>query len=132
MSVQQVIKSLWVSPNTLLGVLFMPAAVLSGGRARVAEGVIELYGPAVAWLLQHGIPLHGGAHAITLGHVIIARDSETLVRCRHHERVHVRQYERWGPLFIPAYLIASLVAYCRGGHPYHDNSFEREARCQEE
>jgi hypothetical protein len=132
MSVQQIIKYLWASPNTLLGVLFMPAAVLSGGRIQVVDGIIELYGPAVAWLLQQCIPLQGGAHGITFGHVIIARDKDVLARCRHHEQAHVRQYERWGPLFIPVYLIASVVAYCQGGHPYHDNHFEQEARCQEE
>lgn len=132
MFIRQVMKYLWASPNTLLGLLFIPTAVLSGDRVRVVEGIIELYGPTVAWFLQHGIPLQGGAHAITFGHVIIARDKEVLVRCRHHERIHVRQYERWGPLFIPAYLIASIVAYCQGGDPYHDNHFEQEARHQEE
>ena len=30
--------------------------------------------------------------------------------------------------FIPAYLIASLLAWRRGGHYYHDNWFERDAR----
>ena len=47
---------------------------------------------------------------------------------RAHERVHVRQYEWWGPLFVPAYLLAGLWALIHGGHPYFDNRFEREAR----
>jgi hypothetical protein len=41
--------------------------------------------------------------------------------------VHVRQYERWGPLFVPAYLLSSLVELLRGRRPYRDNWFEREA-----
>ena len=41
--------------------------------------------------------------------------------------VHVRQCERWGPLFLPAYGVASLVAWARGKRPYLDNRFEREA-----
>ena len=65
--------------------------------------------------------------AMTLGHVIWGCDELCLARCRDHEQVHVRQYERWGPLFIPAYLIASLVAHRRGLDPYFDNPFEREA-----
>ena len=39
----------------------------------------------------------------------------------------VRKAERWGPLFLPAYGIASLLAWWRGGHYYYDNAFEREA-----
>jgi hypothetical protein len=46
---------------------------------------------------------------------------------RAHEQVHVRQYERWGPLFVPAYLLSSLVELLRGRRPYRDNWFEREA-----
>jgi hypothetical protein len=42
--------------------------------------------------------------------------------------VHVRQYERWGPLFVPAYLVSSLVLWLRGRDPYWDNPFEVEAR----
>jgi hypothetical protein len=47
--------------------------------------------------------------------------------CRAHERVHVRQCERWGIFFLPAYLGGSLWAAMRGGDPYRDNPFEREA-----
>jgi hypothetical protein len=66
--------------------------------------------------------------AITLGHVVLARSAADLARCRLHELVHVRQYERWGPLFPPLYLLASCSALLRGTHPYLDNHFEREAR----
>jgi hypothetical protein len=45
-----------------------------------------------------------------------------------HERVHVAQYERWGPLFIPVYLLAGLVTKLRGGRAYADNPFELAAR----
>jgi hypothetical protein len=39
----------------------------------------------------------------------------------------VRQAEKWGPLFFPAYGVASLIAIARGRHFYRDNVFEREA-----
>ena len=39
----------------------------------------------------------------------------------------MRQYERWGPFFIPAYLLSSLVQLLRRRDPYLDNRFEREA-----
>jgi hypothetical protein len=69
----------------------------------------------------------GGATAMTLGHVILARDIFCRDSAREHELVHVRQYERWGPAFIPAYFACSLVLWLRGRHPYFDNPFEREA-----
>ena len=50
---------------------------------------------------------------------------------RTHERVHVAQYERWGPFFLPAYVAASLWAFARGGDFYLDNVFERAAREKE-
>lgn len=64
---------------------------------------------------------------MTLGHVVLGCNAQTLQITRRHERVHVAQCERWGPLFIPAYLFASLLALLRGRHPYRDNHFEREA-----
>ena len=48
---------------------------------------------------------------MTLGHVIIGRDRWSLDFCRDHEQAHVRQVERWGIAFIPAYLLASLLAW---------------------
>ena len=73
-------------------------------------------------------PLARGADAMTLGHVVIGRDARALELTRTHERVHVRQYEWWGPFFVPAYLVAGACALMHGGHPYFDNRFEREAR----
>jgi hypothetical protein len=66
---------------------------------------------------------------MTFGHVVVGRDQWTLASCRAHERVHVRQYERWGPFFIPAYVAASVWAILRRRHPYFDNPFEVEAAC---
>ena len=68
---------------------------------------------------------------MTLGHVVVGRDAGSLERTRAHERAHVRQYSVWGPFFLPAYCLASLIAALRGRHYYRDNQFEREA-CQVE
>ncbi len=64
---------------------------------------------------------------MTLGHVVLGLNPSTLEATRAHERVHVRQCERWGPFFLPAYGLASLLAAVRGGDAYRDNRFEREA-----
>lgn len=118
---------LWAGPASLLGLLAAALAAPGGLRGRRVEGVLELHGPLLArWLARCPGP-PGGACALTLGHVVLGRDAPTLDRVRRHERVHVRQYERWGPLFIPAYLAASLWALLAGGDPYRDNPFERSA-----
>lgn len=64
---------------------------------------------------------------MTLGYVVLLTPDappEVMV----HERVHIQQAEKWGPLFLPAYLAAMLLARTQGHDPYWDNSFEAEAR----
>lgn len=117
---------LWVLPTTCVGLPFVPLAWLGGGRVRVVRGVMEVHGRWVAKVLER-VPIVGGASAMTLGHIVIGRDAACLESTREHERVHVRQVERWGPLFIPAYLTASVLVRLRGLDPYLDNPFEREA-----
>lgn len=116
----------WASPNSAIG-LTLAALALRPRRLRLVDGVLEAHGPLLRWLLAR-MPLapHGVA-AMTLGHVVIGRDPRTLDATRSHERIHVAQYERWGALFLPAYVGSSLWALLRGGHPYFDNAFEREA-----
>jgi len=96
-------------------------------RARLVDGALEAHGPGLAWLLSHLTLMPGGAAAMTLGHVVLARDGQSLESTRAHERVHVRQCEVWGPLFVPAYLAASLWALLRGGDFYFNNWFEVQA-----
>jgi hypothetical protein len=123
----RVLTYLWACPTTLVAlVLFAPWSVFAGG-VRIVDGVIEIHGGLASLFLRYGTFLRGGASAMTLGHVVIARTAELHELTRSHERIHVRQYERWGPLFIPAYLIASLAVRLRGGDAYRDNPFEREA-----
>lgn len=122
-----ILRYLWASPTTLMGLLFVGLALVSGGRARVRQGAIESHGGLVSLLLRRVVPLKGGAMALTLGHVILGASAAALDVARAHEHIHVRQCERWGPFFLPAYVIASVVAAVRGGHFYRDNVFEREA-----
>jgi hypothetical protein len=65
--------------------------------------------------------------AITIGRWILAwrpLDDTELA----HELEHVRQWQRYGLLFIPRYLRASWRAARAGGDRYRDNLFERAAR----
>ena len=125
------IRYLWALPNTVLGLALLPLLVASGGHVQVVNGVLELHGGVVTWLLRRLVPLGGGALALTLGHVVLGRDRPTLAATRGHERAHVRQCERWGPVFIPAYLAAGAWALIRGRDAYAANYFERQARRQE-
>ena len=121
---------LWAGPATLLGLLLSALAGRSVQRHWQA-GVLEVSSPRIAhWLT---LPWYGGGNfaAITLGHVVLGRCEGTLARCRAHEHAHVRQYERWGILLLPAYLVASGIARFRGGDAYIDNMFEVQARAAE-
>jgi hypothetical protein len=117
---------LWAAPVSIPGLLLALAARYRGATD-VVDGVVEAHGPLLAWGLRRLVPLDGGAAAITLGHVVLARSQDALEMTRAHERVHVRQYERWGLFLVPAYLGASVWALLRRRHPYFDNPFEREA-----
>ncbi len=99
---------LWAAPNSLLGLLLGAAGRLGGGRILLKDGVVEIDGRALRWLLARAPLAPAGVAAITLGHVVLGRSALCLDRCRAHELVHVRQYERWGPLFLPAYAASSL------------------------
>jgi len=123
---------LWALPTTALGLIVALLSLLSGGKIQIVNGVLEVYGGFATLLLRRCVPLHGGASAMTplamtLGHVVIGQDAALLELTRTHERIHVRQVERWGPLFIPLYLLFSLISLLRGRDPYRDNPFEREA-----
>jgi hypothetical protein len=116
----------WAAPNTLLGVTFLPLALLTGGGVQLRRGALELHGGLIRWLLER-LPLVGGASGMTLGHVILGLDRPTLDYIRDHEQVHVRQYMRWGPAFLPAYIVCSLAMPLLGRRAYRDNPFEVEA-----
>jgi hypothetical protein len=53
----------------------------------------------------------------------------SLAALRAHERRHVRQYERLGPFFLPAYFLIGALIWLRGGRPYLDHPLERQAGC---
>ena len=132
-TLRRILVYMWAAPTSVIGLLFLipPMLRLTHVHMRIVDGVLELHGGLVTRFLRHGTFLRGGAAAMTLGHVVLGVNQRALDETRDHERVHVRQVERWGPAFIPAYLLASVIAWMRGQHPYLDNYFEREAfgRC---
>jgi hypothetical protein len=124
----QLFGYLWALPATCLGLVCAAIGLASGARMQWVEGVLEVHGGFVTWMLKHGMPwMEGGAAAMTLGHVVLGCDRESLDITRRHERVHVRQYQRWGPLFLPLYGYYSFVLWWQGRDAYRDNPFEVEA-----
>jgi hypothetical protein len=121
---------LWAAPVSAAALPALPLALATGGSARILDGVLEIEGGALSALLHAvpGFPIS----AITLGHVVLAADAGEHARCRAHERIHVRQYERWGLLFPLLYLGSSAAAFLAGGSAYRDNVFEKAAFRAEE
>ncbi len=111
----------WAGPTTALG-LAASAASLALPRPN-GSVLLSVSGRGFArWFLARR-----GYCAITLGHVVLLTP-QAPPEVLPHELVHVRQCERWGPLFLPAYLLAMFAVRLRGGNPYFDNPFEVEAR----
>ncbi len=123
------LRVLWALPCSMVGALLGVAIMAVGGSARRVDHTIEV---ALAVEQQH-TPVWARRlrfSAITLGHVIVGQSHEALAALRAHERVHVQQYERLGPLFLVAYPGASVWALIRGRCPYRGNHFEQQAFAQ--
>ena len=71
----------WAAPTTAVGLFAGVVTLASGGRAQVREGAIEFHGGFSTWMLRRV----AGAWAMTLGHVILGRDTWALDVCRKHE-----------------------------------------------
>ncbi len=136
MSTRRVLKKLlwllghlWALPVTLLGLLIaLPFARL---HSVDAEGLLHFVARPERWLGRY--LRRSNILAFTLGATVTYADAgglqqPTLVR---HERAHVVQTLVLGPLFLPLYGLASLWQFVRGGHPYFDNVFERQAHAAE-
>ena len=122
----QFVKIVWAFPNTLIGLTVGVLALMTGGKHQFRGGCIEFYGGFVTWALKR-LPLIGGVLAMTLGHSVIGQTALGLAIAREHEHVHVRQYERWGPFFLPAYFGMSAWLWLQGRDCYRENPFEIEA-----
>lgn len=117
----------WAAPCTLIAGIAAPVALATGGRIGIHSGVIEIWGGVFERLLPRVGP-GLGIVAITVGHCVMATNECGLHQTRAHERVHVAQFERWGPLFPFLYAMSSVAAWARGADYYLDNHFEQEAR----
>jgi hypothetical protein len=124
--VLKILMVVWASPYTLLGCAIGLVGLCTGGRGRFRDGAIEFYEGGTKWFVRH-LPLGEFTAGFTLGHTILGQTAAGLEVVSAHERVHVRQFERWGPLMGPAYLLASAWMWATGRDAYRDNPFEVQA-----
>lgn len=118
---------LWAAPISLIGLALGILSLLGNCKFRLEGGVLECVGGRILPLFLSILGLRMQVQAITLGHVVLARNNEAMQTLRAHERIHVTQYERWGLFFLPLYFGSSIQAFFRGKDTYYDNHFEKAA-----
>ncbi len=123
----RLLRYLWAAPCSAAGLVLVLPALLLGAQARFRDGTLQVVGGGLATGIAR-LPTRLTLQAITNGHVIYAVSERAMATYRAHELVHVRQYERWGPLFPLLYLGSSLFQKWQGRDPYFANHFEREAQ----
>src|SRR5438045_5768990 len=102
------VRYAWAFPATTVGLLFTAAALFAAATIRFGDGVIEVAGGHLDRIVSL-LPARTRFVAITFGPVIIGIDQAVLRRVRVHEHVHGEQYERWGVLCFPIYLVSRRV-----------------------
>ena len=116
---------IWASPYSCFGLIVGAIGCLTGGKMQRKGCALEFFGGGTNWFLRNFCG--PWVSAITFGHTILGQSPDLLDHCREHEWVHVRQYQRWGPFFGPAYVASSILVWMQGKDAYRDNHFEREA-----
>ena len=119
-------RLLWAAPCSLVGLLLGATLLAFGGSCRRVGHTLE-FSRFAACTPPDSVFARLPWQGITFGHVILGSSASALQALRSHERVHVRQYERWGVFFFLAYPLSSLFALLRGHCPYRGNAFEQEA-----
>jgi hypothetical protein len=119
---------MWAAPCSALGLVLSVPMLVTGARIQIIHGVLEIAWPSTAPRAAQHVPFT----AITFGHVVLSVSRAELTRLRMHEHAHVRQYERWGLLFLLLYPASSLWQLLRGRGAYWDNGFEVQARASEQ
>lgn len=126
------LRDVWrLLPGDLLGLTVMRGCGIAASTRRVDAGDVTAVliedSRVGRWFRAHPIPIRAqtlGRHVFALGPL----EDDILA----HECEHIRQWERFGPLYLPLYFGSSAVEFLRGGRPYWDNAFEVAARVQAE
>ncbi len=115
------IAEAWRWPNDALGRL--AGGIVSGARRRTVDGAEIHEDPAYDRLFRL-VPRH--PRAMTFGSTVIAREPLDVAAVTH-ECTHVSQYRRYGPLYLPLYLLGAAWGVARHRDMYLGNPFEAQA-----
>jgi hypothetical protein len=114
-------------PGDALGMAVMRGCGVEAPTRIVQSGdvtAVMVEDPRVErWFRAHPMPVQ----AQTLGRYILAR-GPVPPDILAHEVEHIRQWSRFGPLYLPAYFGSSAAAWLQGRRFYWDNAFEAAAR----
>ena len=111
------VRVFWNGGNSLIGLL---GALGGRGTWNQEDQMLEVAGGWLVGILSR----RRWASAITFGDVVLYEGSTLIPVLHAHERVHVKQYRVWGPLFLPAYLLEAAWQWLRTGDGYRSNRFE--------
>ena len=111
----------WTWPNDALGRL--AAAMVPAAARREVDGATFVEDHRFGRLFRL---FPNRPSAMTFGSTVVAsrRLDDALVA---HELAHVRQYRRFGPLYLGLYVLGSAWGAVRHGQSYLGNPFEIEA-----
>jgi hypothetical protein len=114
-------------PGDLLGLMVMRGCGIAAPTREVEAGDVAVLLVEDArirrWFRAQLIPVR----AQTLGRFVFARETVP-ADILAHECEHIRQWERFGPFYLPLYFGSSALALLQGRRPYRDNAFESAAR----
>lgn len=114
-------------PGDLMGLMVMRGCGIPAPSRIVDAGAVS------AILVEHpNVGRYFGRQLIpvqaqTLGRYVFCR-GPIPDQMLEHEIEHIRQWGRFGPLYLPLYFGSSAVELLRGRRPYWDNRFEVAAR----
>jgi hypothetical protein len=122
------LRNLWrAAPGDLMGWIVMRGCGIRAPSRIVRSGDISVlvveHANVGRYFAMGTMPIQ----AQTLGRYVLSRGpipDQTL----EHEIEHIRQWRRFGPLYLPLYFGSSAVELLRRRRPYWDNRFESAAR----
>ena len=125
----------WTLVNSIIGWIFLLILYLCKQieNVEVRKGLVFCWDvDNNSWFYKKSLAGNGWG-GFCIGNNIVILDLypiEKYGRSFSHERAHVMQTYRWGPLFYPVYILESIRIYLfvPHKHSYYDNFFEVEAR----
>jgi hypothetical protein len=120
---KEMFQRIWNSPNTLVG---LSVKAFFGNNNFEKHGDMHFVAKPGSRFDKQFEKM--GKTAITLGEIILYKSDAFTRRTIEHEIVHVDQYRKYGPFFLPAYGISSIISRIKHGSWYRENEFEKKAR----